>query len=1213
MQKLDTWEKDDEAFVSTMASEHVLNCLTRNNCVTVTGGSGVGKTATVRHVALRMKWEKDYDIVPIASPKDIRDFYTRGKPTVFIVDDLCGNYTANQQLIEHWKQFMVDIKNALKDSVCKLMVSCRLQVFRDDKLTSLTIFKSCECNLSSKELSLTTFEKQSIAKETFLGIENEDIEQLSKYEFFPLLCNLFHGKNSIDIKKYIDNPFLIYKEELDLMFHSGDDGKHKYCALALIVMFNNDLKEASLTGKTNNITNTIEETCEACHLNKGTSKLKLKAELDTLEGTYVIKEDGIYHTIHDKLFDFMAYYFGHLMIPCFIDNADSALIGERFLWESYKLETNPYDNINEENSEQEIEGEKIFSISFPDDMLQMYIERMIKDLRRGKVADVIENRNMNSGSFRGQFLHHINLLNEPIQEELAHVRDNLTQGTALYHVCCHGGEEFVRWLLEHGTDVRICNDYGRSPLHAACRYGYMSIVNLILQEKAKISKTVKSARLFSYIGSSFGQSQRGNDLLENADIVNCCDGAARTPLWDACLSRFSSIVDKLLECKADVNKSDVDGFSPLYVACQEELLQVVCNLLDHKADVNLCNKDGTSPLYMACQKGYLQIVCRLLESKADANKTDKHGFSPLYVACQKGHLDVAVKLLENKASVNQCNKTGFSPLYVACQKELLQVVCSLLDHKADVNLCNKDGTSPLYMACENGYLQIVCRLLESKADANKTDKHGFSPLYVACQKGHLDVAVKLLENKASVNQCNKTGFSPLYVACQKELLQVVCSLLDHKADVNLCNKDGTSPLYLACENGYLQIVCRLLESKADANKTDKHGFSPLYVACQKELLQVVCSLLDHKADVNLCNKDGTSPLYMACQKGYLQIVCRLLESKADANKTDKHGFSPLYVACQKGHLDVAVKLLENKASVNQCNKTGFSPLYVACQKGDLQVVCSLLDHKADVNLCNKDGTSPLYLACENGYLQIVCRLLESKADANKTDKHGFSLDANLCNYKGSSLLDFKVDVNKCDNDDRSPLYVACVRGYTDIVEVLLVNNADINLFMFDGDSPLIISCTAGHSNIVEMLLKEGADVTKCLQNETQKLIKAGWLYFIMERANNKLKLYLLGISQCKFYDVIRGFSPLHMTCLMGHIKIIELFLAQNLDVNICKEDGTTPLYVACEVGHTEVVRLLLENKADPHIYRNDGKSPFIVAESNEHFDIMSILKQYITL
>jgi ankyrin repeat protein len=146
-----------------------------------------------------------------------------------------------------------------------------------------------------------------------------------------------------------------------------------------------------------------------------------------------------------------------------------------------------------------------------------------------------------------------------------------------------------------------------------------------------------------------------------------------------------------------------------------------------------------------------------------------------------------------------------------------------------------------------------------------------------------------------------------------------------------------------------------------------------------------------------------------------------------------------------------------------------------------------------------------------------------------------------------------------------------------------------------------------------MLLKGGADVTKCLQNEIQKSIKSVWLDFIMEHANNKLKLYLSGISQCKLYDIIGGFSPLHMACLMGRIKIIELFLAQYADVNICKEDGTTPLYVACDVGHTEVVRLLLENKADPHIYRNDGKSPFIVAESKEHFDIMSMLQKYIKL
>jgi ankyrin repeat protein len=44
------------------------------------------------------------------------------------------------------------------------------------------------------------------------------------------------------------------------------------------------------------------------------------------------------------------------------------------------------------------------------------------------------------------------------------------------------------------------------------------------------------------------------------------------------------------------------------------------------------------------------------------------------------------------------------------------------------------------------------------------------------------------------------------------------------------------------------------------------------------------------------------------------------------------------------------------------------------------------------------------MACQNGYLSIV-----------------------------SKLLDFKLEVNKCDNDDRSPLYAACQEGYAEIV------------------------------------------------------------------------------------------------------------------------------------------------------------------------------------
>jgi ankyrin repeat protein len=50
--------------------------------------------------------------------------------------------------------------------------------------------------------------------------------------------------------------------------------------------------------------------------------------------------------------------------------------------------------------------------------------------------------------------------------------------------------------------------------------------------------------------------------------------------------------------------------------------------------------------------------------------------------------------------------------------------------------------------------------------------------------------------------------------------------------------------------------------------------------------------------------------------------------------------------------------------------------HVACQEGYSQIVSKLLEHNGDVNRCNNDGMSPLYLACQEGHLQVVCTLLE---------------------------------------------------------------------------------------------------------------------------------------------------------------------------------------------------------------------------------------------
>jgi predicted GTPase len=83
------WTINDNMFVLTRASEHVFKCISMQQSVTVTGNPGVGKTATMRYVALKMK-DKGYTVVPTKSPEDIRNFSKKDKKMLFVVDDVCA-------------------------------------------------------------------------------------------------------------------------------------------------------------------------------------------------------------------------------------------------------------------------------------------------------------------------------------------------------------------------------------------------------------------------------------------------------------------------------------------------------------------------------------------------------------------------------------------------------------------------------------------------------------------------------------------------------------------------------------------------------------------------------------------------------------------------------------------------------------------------------------------------------------------------------------------------------------------------------------------------------------------------------------------------------------------------------------------------------------------------------------------------------------------
>ncbi|VDH89517.1 Hypothetical predicted protein [Mytilus galloprovincialis] len=319
-QDLVEWKENDKIFITTRASKNVLKSIKENSTVTITASAGVSKTAILRHVALQMSAE-GYDILPVRHPRDIIEFANPNKKTLYVVDDLCGNYSLNQTDMKIWEPFTDQITNILSNKVAKIIVACRLQVYQDEKFESLSVFKSCVCNLLSEGMCMSKAEKKSIA-EVYLKSEAPFISEFyDLYDCFPLLWDVNEETRAI-----------------------------------------------------------IENTCEACKLDRGTSRLKLQDELNSFIHTFLKKEQNIYRTIHDKIFDFLVNYFGQKIIVCLIKNAQSRLIRERFLLEK------PY-NMN--NVDQ-------FISIVPPKYHNMYIQRMIDEWSKGNIIEVVLNMNMRS-------------------------------------------------------------------------------------------------------------------------------------------------------------------------------------------------------------------------------------------------------------------------------------------------------------------------------------------------------------------------------------------------------------------------------------------------------------------------------------------------------------------------------------------------------------------------------------------------------------------------------------------------------------------------------------------------------------------------------------------------------------------------------------------------------------------------------------------------
>ena len=403
-------------------------------------------------------------------------------------------------------------------------------------------------------------------------------------------------------------------------------------------------------------------------------------------------------------------------------------------------------------------------------------------------------------------------------------------------------------------------------------------------------------------------------------------------------SLFASACTMANTTQIDLFYKGLIGVRPAIRPSQQQLLAgvasaaalghitVIERLLQQKADVNAAGSDGRTALQAAAGGGHLAVVERLLQQKADVNAAAGYsGRTALQAAAEGGHLAVVERLLQQKAYVDAAAAAGYNgrtALQAAAEGGHLAVVERLLQQNADVNAPAAEyhnGRTALQAAAGGGHLAVVKRLLQQKADVNAAAGYnGRTALQAAAGGGHLAVVEKLLQQKADVNAAASAygnGRTALQAAAEGGHLAVVERLLQQMADVNAAASaygDGRTALQAAAEGGHRAVVERLLQQKADVNAHGYNGRTALQAAAEGGHRAVVERLLQQKADVNAHGYNGRTALQAAAEGGHLAVVERLLQQKADVNAAATgaryKGRTALQAAAEGGHLAVVERL-----------------------------------------------------------------------------------------------------------------------------------------------------------------------------------------------------------------------------------------------------------------------------------------------------------------
>lgn len=308
----------------------------------------------------------------------------------------------------------------------------------------------------------------------------------------------------------------------------------------------------------------------------------------------------------------------------------------------------------------------------------------------------------------------------------------------------------------------------------------------------------------------------------------------------------------------------------------------------------------------------------------------------------------------------------------------------------------------------------------------------------------------------------------------------------------------------------------------------------------------------------------------AIKLNQINNIKNLIENKVDVDIKDENGYPLLFFAISHKNIEIIDILIPNIKDINMTNKDGLTSLHFAIENRDYNIVKKLLLHSdIDINKKNNSQISPLLLAIILEYVEIV-ELLLSQSNIIIDD----DIMMTTTQLKNDNILNKMIQIYQFDNSIllKNNLLHFMIKNQVDIryIEKILDKNPNLQQCDSDGRTPLFLAAINKDNYLMNLLF---GDID---EEDIYNMTPLCYMIFADDLEGVKILKNYCDIN----HDIGNsGIHLLHYVAYKGKSEIMnELLQEKDIDVNIkSKKYKYTPLHYAIKGKHIECIKLLLNH------------------------------------